>query len=126
MALFIGAARMPWKLEGGLHFRRAARELYEVVLLFPDRRRLDVVHIWKRLRQVGVPRAGDAALIRFFAVLRVDLLDDVHALRHFTKRREPLRVEEPVVLIVDEHLRAARVRLTRIGECDIALLVALL
>src|SRR4029077_7202354 len=76
--------------------------------LFLDRGLLDVIELRERRLQVGVALRLDRSLVRLLAVLVRDLFDDVHAGGHFTERREPLRVEEPVVLEVDEHLGRPR------------------
>ena len=89
-----------------------------------DSCRFDVVEPRKRLCQVGVALRLDQHLIGCFAMLGVDLVDDLHARHDLTERREPVFVEEAVVPEVDEELRRARVRTAR-GKCDEAALVAL-
>src|SRR4029077_10910392 len=101
----------------------ALPDLPDLPDLFLDRGLLDVIELRERRLQVGVALRLDRALVRLLAVLIRDLLDHVHVGRHFAERREALRIEERVVLEVDEHLRRPRVFAGR-GEGDVALLVA--
>src|SRR3954469_24893591 len=91
-----------------------------------DGRGLDVVELRELLRQVRIAAGRNLALTRLLAVLRSDLLDDVHALRDLAEWGKTLLVEERVVLEVDEHLRAARVRCPGPRERDVPTLVRLL
>src|SRR5262249_9621046 len=94
--------------------------------LLGDRRCLDVIELGKFLVEVRVALRRDLALIRFLRVLGVDTLGYVHALGDFSERRKTLSVEEIVVLVVDEELRAARIRRARPRKGDIALFISLL
>src|SRR6187549_3459350 len=68
---------------------------------------LDIVEVGKLLFQIGIPLGLDAALVRLFAVLVVDGIPDFHAvLAHEAKGGKTRAVEERVVLVADEELRA--------------------
>ena len=57
--------------------------------------------------QVAIPSALDLALVGRLAVLRVDGVDNVHAIYDLTKRREAHPIEVGIIDEIDEHLRRA-------------------
>lgn len=75
--------------------------------------------------EVGVALRGDLVLLRLLAVLRVDLVDHVHAFDDFSEGCEAHAVEAGVVSEVDEELGGARVGAGG-GEDQAAARVALL
>src|ERR1700716_2320426 len=83
------------------HLRPIARSSIADAL-FLDGCLLDVIELREVLVQVSVSFRREGALIRPLAVLARDLLDNVHPRHDFAERREALRVEERVVLEVDE------------------------
>src|SRR5436190_6305048 len=61
---------------------------------------------------VGPPSAGES-----FSILAINLVHNIHALRHFAEGREAHAIEAAVVTVADEELRGPRVR-TGGGEAD--------
>src|SRR4051795_6346871 len=95
---------------------------------FHDRRRLDEVEL-RELREeelVALRRNASLRVLGSAAVLRVQHVDDVHAFDDLAERNKALGVEEGVVLVVDEDLRAAAVGTARGAVGDERALVALL
>ncbi len=86
------------------------RAYFSIVAFF------NVIHFTKLAGQIGIPFGLEAALIRAtaarcaFAVVGIELVDDIHARDNPPEWRETLPVKRGVVAEVDENLRGARVR----------------
>src|SRR5213594_2835955 len=77
---------------------------------FFDRRFLDVVELWKFLREVGISAGSQLRLLRSlaagraFAVAAIELVDNVHARRDLAERRKSHLVVPRVVDKAHEEL----------------------
>src|SRR5438477_13093439 len=96
-------------------------------LLRFNRRFLDEVQLREGFTQERIPlfQNVDELILRLAAIVGVQLIDHiVHSLNDLAEWRKALAVEERVVSEVDEDLGPPGIGLARIGERNVAALVA--
>ena len=71
---------------------------------------------WGSSYQVSLSLLGDRSLVGSFLVFGIDLIHDVHTLRHFTERSETHRIELGIVSVVDEKLRGPAIARRGLGQ----------